>query len=185
MHRITNGIPFPYYFFHIFLPFFHISVSKERHPGDGMESYTIDDHIQSATTSYRLAKQKQKLRSPTLTKVKTKIKTKKKTEDIKISESLLPDILSSTEQSQDEVNSLYSKSKEDLIILVDSIKTQLSLYENHNNQLIEEKMKLSQQLGVQTQVNLYVPSSNSLVHHFLGRGLPKKVCSKLTIKTPD
>ena len=119
-----------------------------------MESYSIDDHIRSASTSYKLAKQKQKLRSPTLTKIKTKIKTKKKTEETEISESLLPDILNSTEQVQDEVNSLYPKSKEDLIILVDSIKTQLSLHENHNNQLIEEKMKLSQQLGVQTQVNL-------------------------------
>ena len=138
----------------IFLIYSYHVVLKERHPGDGMESYSIDDHIRSASTSYKLAKQKQKLRSPTLTKIKTKIKTKKKTEETEISESLLPDILNSTEQIQDEVNSLYPKSKEDLIILVDSIKTQLSLYENHNNQLIEEKMKLSQQLGVQTQVNL-------------------------------
>ena len=146
-----------------------------------MESYSIDDHIRSATTSYKVAKQKQKLRSPTLTKIKTKIKMKKKNEEIEISESLLPDILNSTEQTQDEVNCLYSKSKEDLIILVDSIKTQLSLYENHNNQLIEEKMKLSQQLGVQTQVNLVktLLTITSLVEHDL------KNCVKVDKKTPD
>lgn len=129
------------------------NVSKERHPGDGMESYTIDDHIRSSTKTYSNIKRKPKAILPTnISKIKTKIKLNK-IDKLDITETSLPDILNSTENSPDEINSTYSKNHEDLIILVESLKTQLTMYENHNNQLIEEKMKLSQQLGIQTQVN--------------------------------
>jgi len=120
------------------------NVLKERHPGDGSEDFTIDDYIKSSNTSYKNVNKSRSIVSPK--SIKTQKKKIKTVSAVKISS------LCSVETTSAELLA-YNKNHEELLITIDTLKTQLKFVEDHNNQLIEEKMKLSQQLGIQTQVN--------------------------------
>lgn len=56
------------------------------------------------------------------------------------------------------MNSRYQSSGNDcldLSFVTETLKRKLELSEDHNSQLIEEKIKLSHQLGIQTQVRVF------------------------------
>lgn len=132
------------------------NVSKERCPGDGMEAYTLNNHIQQLSTSkYKLPKStyrkhvKSHQTVDNLTIDTNRVNTKESF--IENTSFRTPENTLSTSCNQNEET--FVRTHQDMLVTIDSLKTQLKLYEDHNNQLIEEKMRLSQQLGVQTQVN--------------------------------
>lgn len=143
--------------------------TTERHPGDGMEAHLSnpDLNISLSPASYKksLAMQKnlkstkspKSPKSPRIGKKNNIKNIMSNQQEKKKKRKGKSDVLPS--YSMDDLSVLvrrderYSSSSLDSSIVVDSLKTKLAMFEEHNNQLIEEKIKLSHQLGVQTQVN--------------------------------
>lgn len=133
--------------------------TSERHPGDGMEANFTRRNSNlspsSAKKSLVLHKNTKSLKS-TRSKSKKNVITnqqqdkskKKKNKNDPASYSL--DDLALVVRPDDEH---VTKMHWDLTVLIDNLKTKLKVSEEHNTQLVEEKMRLSHQLGVQTQVN--------------------------------
>ena len=134
-----------------------LDLPYDRHPGDGEEEpYTLDNHIltTSATRSPNKnnASSVKQLRKPLSSEnllLISNTPNSRKT-SLNISESL-SDLTSYI--SPPLSPNLNESSVHDLNLAIDTLRTKLKLCEEHNSQLIEEKLRLSQQLGVQTQVN--------------------------------
>ena len=139
---------------------------KERCPGDGMEDHTLEQHIKSVASSYKISKSK--MHTP-ITKMHTPITKKVNASNFNdsFSDSIYSNVFTTPEQTFNNEPSHEEtlKSLADLSIANDMLKTQLNLYHQHNDQLTEQKMKLSQQLGIQTQVCIiYIPFFNEALN---------------------
>ena len=123
-----------------------------------MESHTLEQHIKTVATSYKNLK-------PNIINTPTPPKKPASHLNDSLSDSSVysnifttPDQTFNTGPCHDET---LVHSIADLNVTNDTLRTQLNLYQQHNDQLTEQKMKLSQQLGVQTQV--YLNSFYSLI----------------------
>lgn len=147
---------------------------KERFPGDGMEAHTLQQHIRTVSTSYKISKTK--ILTPTTTKKSTSTLNNSST-----SNSLISNVFATPDQTltgpsyEETLQSLT-----DLQIANDTLQTQLNLFKQQNDQLTEQKMKLSQQLGIQTQVNNEV---KNLLVASIGEDLQQKYQRLIEDKT--
>lgn len=132
---------------------------KERCPGDGMEDHTLEQHIKTVASSYKHSKSK--IQTPIASIMHTPIASKKvntqSSFNDSFSDSIYSNVFTTPEQTFNTGPSHEEtlKSLADMSVANETLKTQLNLYHQHNDQLTEQKMKLSQQLGIQTQVGWY------------------------------
>ena len=156
--------------------------SHERIPGDGMEEYTIKDHAKLTSTSYPIQTRNTYRKTPvaaplTLAQIDDRNTPSALLIDRKLNSPLTqPNVTFFTDRKLNSplLNHRTSRSRRssasiqedfhsdgsgvgvlenaNLLERVDQLETRSHFLEQHNNQLIEEKMKLSQQLGMQTQV---------------------------------
>ena len=119
-----------------------------------MEDHTLAQHIKTVSTSYKNVN-KSKILNPTPAVVKKINFNDSQHSTTSADSSIYSNIFTTPEQTfsappgHDET---LQNSLAELSIANETLKTQLNLYQQQNDQLTEQKMKLSQQLGIQTQV---------------------------------
>jgi len=115
-----------------------------------MESHTLEQHIKTVSTSYKNVKSNI-ITTPTPPKKSTShLNDSHSDSSVYSNVFTTPDQTFNTSTIHDET---LVQTVTELNITNDTLRMQLNLYQKHNDQLTEQKMKLSQQLGVQTQVN--------------------------------
>ena len=123
-----------------------------------MEDHTLENHIKTVATSYK--KVKSIMHTPIAPKKTTKSNASPPSllNNDSFSDSTIYNstVFMTPEQTFNNGPSHEEtlQSLADLSVANETLKTQLSMYHQHNDQLTEQKMKLSQQLGIQTQVGL-------------------------------